>query len=80
MLFAEMLLGYKKQLSLLISALLFLSYVTAGRNEQLHTERPHLAGFLIPHHISPLRTFHSTAFNFDLNVSALRYSYLLLYY
>lgn len=70
MLFAEMILGYKQQLSLLISSLLFLSYVTAGGNEQLYIQVLHLAGFLISHHISPLKIFHSMAFNFDLKVQS----------
>lgn len=54
MLLAEVLSGYKGQLSLLISALLLLSYATAGRNEYLPTAPMkvlYLVGFFILHHI-----------------------------
>ena len=50
---AEMLSGYKRQLSLLISALPFL-YITAGEKEQLSSTSMkvlHMAGFFILHHL-----------------------------
>lgn len=71
MLFTEILLGYKEQLSLLISILLLLSYVIKDRNGQLPRaprESTHLAGFFIPHHVGFLISFYSRALHFDFKI------------